>query len=47
MTTETTAAPAEPQAVPGTAAGTAAAWRGVASESVDEVSAPLEALLAV
>jgi ATP-binding cassette subfamily B protein len=27
------------------AAGTAAAWRGVAAESADEVSAPLEALL--
>jgi ABC-type multidrug transport system fused ATPase/permease subunit len=45
VTAETTAAPAGPQAAPGTAAGAAASWRGVASEDVDQVSAPLEALL--
>jgi ATP-binding cassette, subfamily B, bacterial len=45
VTAETTAAPAGPQAPPGTAAGAAASWRGVASEDVDQVSAPLEALL--
>jgi ABC-type multidrug transport system fused ATPase/permease subunit len=45
VTAETTAAPSQPVAEPGTAAGAAAAWRGVGSENVDEVSAPLEALL--
>ncbi|HEY0933428.1 MAG TPA: ABC transporter ATP-binding protein [Trebonia sp.] len=43
MTTETTRATAGPQPAPAGPAGPS--WRGVAAESVDEVSAPLEALL--
>ncbi len=46
MTAQTTAAPAaDGVAAAGPATGAGAAWRGVAAENVEEVSAPLEALL--
>jgi ATP-binding cassette, subfamily B, bacterial len=46
VTAQTTAAPADDGVAPaGPATGAGPAWRGVAAENVEEVSAPLEALL--
>ena len=45
MTAETDAAPAAESAAPGPRAAGPGTWRGVAAENLEELSAPLEALL--